>query len=701
MNAPTKAIFLSYASQDAEAARRICDALRASGLEVWFDQSELRGGEAWDRSIRRQIKDCALFVPIISASTESRSEGYFRLEWKLAVDRSHLMSEDQAFLLPIVIDTVIDVHARVPERFREVQWTHLPAGETSASFVERVRRLISDGAVTLPHTQAHVAPQARMHPEQSGLAAAPADERRYPGTEPPASRPDGAASSARLPLRHRMGIALGVAAVLAMVAVAFLMQGRWRAPPSTVSAPMAPAAFSPPPQSVAVLPFVNMSGDPKQDYFSDGLSEELLNSLVTIRELQVAARTSSFFFKGKDVDLSDVARKLNVGAVLEGSVRKDGSHVRITAQLINAVTGYHLWSQTYDRDLKNVLALQSEIATAVTQALQATLLSNAAAAIELGGTQNPDAFDAYLRGEKLEGHRERASVLARIASYDAAIRLDPAYAKAFVGKASALNDFAGFDVSASEVQGYFEQARNAAEKAVTLAPDLGQAHAALSWILASGFFDFTQALAAIERALALSPGDTLVLRNSVRVFSYVGRTKAAVVNAQRAAILDPLNAHSYWSLGLVLGYSQEYRRAIEALNRAFSLDPSLDGITSFRGLSYAFLGELDAARQSCATPPFYIYNHVCLAIVYHQQGRTSEAEAETAKIKETIGDAAAFQYAEIYAQWGDVPTALMWLETAYRLRDPGLAGLKIDNLLDPLRNEPRFQEILRKLKFPS
>jgi TolB-like protein len=672
MSAPTNAIFLSYASQDSPAARRICEALRAAGLEVWFDQSELRGGDAWDASIRRQIKDCALFVPIISANTESRGEGYFRLEWKLAVDRSHLMSEDQAFLLPIVIDGTVDVHARVPDKFREVQWTHLPTGETAAPFVELVHRLLASGAAPPPHAQTRVAPDTR--------AAVPSDAHRY-----------------------RTRVVLGAAAVFAVLlaVAAVLLRAHWAAPASTASAPAAPARFAPPPHSVAVLPFVNMSGDPKQDYFSDGLSEELLNSLVTVRELQVAARTSSFFFKGKDVDLSDVARKLNVGAVLEGSVRKDGSHVRITAQLINAVTGYHLWSQTYDRDLKNVLALQTEIATAVTQALQATLLSNAAAAIELGGTQNPEAFDAYLRGERLEGHRERSLVLTRIAAYDEAIRLDPAFAKAYVGKAFALNDFAGFNATGSAVQEYFAQARKAAETAVTLAPDLGQAHAALSDILASGFFEIAQALAANERSIALSPGDTLVLRQSVRVLSYVGRLKAAVINAQRATVLDPLNAHSYWSLALALFGDREYRKAIDALNRAFSLDPSLDGVTSFRGLSYAMLGELDAARQSCATPPFYIYNHVCLAIVYHRQGRSSEAEAETAKIKETIGDAAAYQYAEIYAQWGDVSTALTWLETAYRLRDPGLAGVKTDSLLDPLRNEPRLREIERKLKFPQ
>jgi TolB-like protein len=191
-----------------------------------------------------------------------------------------------------------------------------------------------------------------------------------------------------------------------------------------------------------VLPFVNMSGDPKQDYFSDGLSEELLNSLVSLRGLQVAARTSSFSFKGSGTDVADIARKLNVGAVLEGSVRKDGGRVRITAQLINAVTGFHLWSQTYDRDLKNVLALQTEIATAVTQALQATLLADASTVVELGGTHDPHAFDAYLSGRGIKVISKETN-LAQIAAFDEAIQLDPMYAKAYASKGRSLGHYAG------------------------------------------------------------------------------------------------------------------------------------------------------------------------------------------------------------------------------------------------------------------
>jgi hypothetical protein len=247
-----KAVFLSYASQDAEAAKRICGALRAAGIEVWFDQSELRGGDAWDASIRSQVKSCALFLPIISRNTHVRDEGYFRLEWKLAVDRCHLMAADKPFLLPVVIDDTPDDDERVPERFREVQWTRLPGGETPLEFVRHIEQLLS----------------GEVRASASG------------------TRPAGLAS--RRPPR---GAWFAIAVVIAAAAAYLLVEKHWGARPPP------PAAFAPPPHSIAVLPFANMSGDKDQEYFSDGLTEELLNSLSEINELQVAARTSAFSFK--------------------------------------------------------------------------------------------------------------------------------------------------------------------------------------------------------------------------------------------------------------------------------------------------------------------------------------------------------------------------------------------------------------------
>ena len=335
MTEPAHAVFLSYASQDAEAARKICEALRAAGIEVWFDQSELRGGDVWDQSIRKQIKTCALFIPVISRHTHERDEGYFRLEWKLAVDRSHLMTGNKAFLLPVVIDATRDDDENIPDRFREVQWTRLPAGETPRAFVQRVQRLLApEPPTTSRPATTSVLPAIRELPRARWRSNAPL---------------------------------LGIVGVLAAVSAYLLAKRPWVSKhlvahpvTATTSAPATPAnaaLFAPAPHSIAVLPFVNMSGDKDQEYFSDGVSEELLNSLARINELQVAARTSSFYFKGEHADLPTIARKLNVASVLGGSVRRSGHMVRVTAQLNNAISGFQLWSQTYDRDLGDVLRL--------------------------------------------------------------------------------------------------------------------------------------------------------------------------------------------------------------------------------------------------------------------------------------------------------------------------------------------------------
>jgi len=462
------------------------------------------------------------------------------------------------------------------------------------------------------------------------------------------------------------------------------------------------AAFAPPAHSIAVLPFVNMSGDSQQDYFSDGLSEELLNSLSRITALQVTARTSSFSFKGKQVDIADIAHKLNVGAILEGSVRKDGAHVRITAQLINTVTGFHLWSQTYDRDLRHILALQTEIASAVTTALQATLLADSVALIELGGTQNPLAFDAYLKGQKFVGSsNDKEARLGQIADYSEAIRLDPRYAKAYAVKAITLGAFAGTYATGPAVREGFEEARAAAEKALALAPELGEAHAALATVLDEGFGDYARAAVEYERALALSPGNALVLRVSANFLSSVGRTEEAVANSQRAVVLDPLNVVAHRNLGLVLHYARRDRDAIDSYNRALSINPHAGHVAAFRGLAYLPLGEFEAARASCATPPLDWDNNVCLAVVYHKLNRRSDADAALAAARAVYGDDGAFQYAGIYAQWGNIAKALEWLETAYRMHDPGLVDLKVEPMLDPLRQEPRYKEIEHQLKFPT
>ena len=464
-----------------------------------------------------------------------------------------------------------------------------------------------------------------------------------------------------------------------------------RAASSTTAAP-----FNPPPHSIAVLPFVNISGDKEQEYFSDGLTEELLNSLVRIKELQVAARTSSFYFKGKDVDLSTIAHKLSVASVLEGSVRRSGHTIRITAQLNNAVTGYHLWSETYDRDLKDVLNLQTEIATAVARALKITLLDDLAARLEVGGTRNPAAFDAYLRGAKASSSsRDTKHLSAAIAAYTEAIRLDPHYALAFVGRSIAFSWAAG---SAETPAEDFDKAQADAHQALALAPDLGQAHLALAFISLTTL-NFAQANEAYERALALAPGNAEVLRLYSSFAVFMGHFDAGVAAARRAVLLDPLARESHYLLGRGLYFARRYEEAVSAFAGVISLDSDFKLTYAYRGLAYYWLGDLQRARASCETKPDFWSTQQCLSVIYDKLGRHADSEAQLEKFQAAQGDSGAYQYATIYAQRGNLPKALEWLDTAMRLRDPGLQFLKSDQLLDPLRKEPRFQAIERELNF--
>ena len=677
------AVFLSYASQDAEAALRICTALRAAGIEVWFDQSALRGGDLWDQTIRKQIKTCVLFIPVISRHTHDRVEGYFRLEWKLAVDRSHLIASDQTFLLPVVIDDTREDDERVPDKFRDLHWGRLPEGDTPPAFVERVRGLVS--------------PTPSHGPTTDALPAGPASTATPPVRE-------------RVRASRRSNRALPViAAVVVIGALAYLAIDKpWvskqpASPPQPTAAPAstAPAAFGPPPHSIAVLPFVNMSGDREQEYFSDGLTEEILNSLARMNGLQVSARTSTFLFKGEKVDLETIARKLNVGAILEGSVRRSGRTVRVTAQLNNAVTGFHLWSQTYDRDLGDVLELQTDIATAVANALKVALLGDVAAKIEAGGTRNPAAFDAYLRASKAYwAYETEKDEQTAIAAYAEAIRLDPDYALAYADRSLALGNFAIKWPTGRAVRAYQQRAEADARKAIALAPDLAQAHFALAYFFENSL-EFAPALREYERALALGSGNARLLGYYGHFAALMGKEDAGLTAIRRTVGLDPLNSNTHVGVGLTLMALRRYGEAIAAYTDAKALAPNEVYVNGDLGVAYYLSGNFQSARSLCEAESYEELKRYCLAITYDKLGQHADAEAALAAIRTKLGDDDAFRYAMIYAQWGDLKRALGWLEVAMRRRDPLLELMKTNAALDPLRKEPRFQAIERALKFPN
>jgi len=659
------AVFLSYTSQDMATARRIFDAMSAAGIQVWFDRSELRGGDAWDRKIRREIQECALFMPVISCNTTARREGYFRLEWDLADQRTHMMARDRAFIVPVCVDATPESIMDVPESFQRAHWTRLPEGEATPEFIGHIRRLLSGEAMPVMRGPANPRPGPRG-----------AVTRRRPG--------------AGMPKPAWLGWIVAVlTAVLAYLGIGKLWSHR----------PVAAAAFAPPPHSIAVLPFVNLSGDRDQEYFSEGLTEEVLNSLAQITQLQVAGRTSSFYFADKRADLGTIARRLNVADVLEGSVRRSAGTIRVTAQLTNTITGYEVWAKTYDRALGDVLKLQTEIATAVADALKVKLLGDVAARIELGGTQDPAAFDAYLRASRIYQMRHgTGDIPAALVLYSRAIDLDPHYALAFAARSLALSAYGAEEAATTTKRDSFAKAELDARQAIALAPQLAEAHLALAAFYNDGPLEFGQAAAQYKLALALAPGDARVLRTAGGNAAYAGQFDVAIAATRRAVVLDPLARASHTSLGLALYVARRYREAAAAYAEAASLNPDFAPAYAERGLALYGARDLQGARTSCEAQRDFWFDQQCLAVVYEKMGRHADARAELDKIHAAAGDAAAYQYATILAQWGDPEKALGWLETAVRMRDPGLMAMKTDPLLDSLHREPRFQAILRQLE---
>jgi TolB-like protein len=475
------------------------------------------------------------------------------------------------------------------------------------------------------------------------------------------------------------------------------------ATPTTARAspPEPSAQFSPPERSVAVMPFVNVSGDTNDEYFSDGLSEELMTSLARINELHVAARTSSFSFKGAAADIPTIGRKLNVAAVLEGSVRKVGSRVRINAQLIDAATGFELWSDFFDRDLTDIFALQTEIATAVTEKLRVELLGDLASKLRYGGTDNAAAYDAYLRGLKLANLRsDEATARGALAAFEEAVRLDPNFALALAQLGSAMFDVAGaWTVDENESEALAARARAESERAVALAPASGVTHALYAQVIRGSTLDWIGSASAARRAVELEPGNAEVLTLYANVYGDMGLSAEALQAAARAVQLDPLSHRAWRAQGVQLYYARRHADAAKSFEQALVLEPMQRLTRSWMALNDIVSGSVDRAIELCSTNDSWEGGQ-CLAIAYHKQGRHDEATRALRALEQEYGDALAYQYAEIHAQWDEPKRALEWLATAVRLQDGGLQNLKATPLLDPIRATPEFAAIEAQLNFP-
>jgi TolB-like protein/Tfp pilus assembly protein PilF len=656
------AVFLSYASQDIAAAQRICEALRAAGIEVWFDQSELRGGDVWDRSIRQHIHDCRLFIPVISAQTDARPEGYFRREWKLAVDRTYDMSERVAFLVPVVIDGTSDARADVPERFRAAQWSRLPGGETPPAFVERIRRLLSPSEPDAPVQDR--APRS--------VAATPAAGK-------------GAAA-----WRWRAGLLAVVAAVVVAVGYVALRRSR----------PEAQLAES---NSIAVLPLANESGDAAQQYFSDGISEDLITALSQFPGLNVIGRSSSFQFRDSKEDSRSIGAKLGVTHLLEGSVRRSGDMVRVSAELINAANGITQWSERYDRPYKDLFELQDEITREVAGALRTKLLpgGHAAAQTERPPSGSLEAYNAVLQGQFYRSRGTEADLPKAIESFSQATELDPRYALAWSLLSRTWTGLGIKYLEGAAAQEAYVKARAAAEQALTLAPDLAAAHLARGYVLQNADFDWRGAEAEYRRALELAPNDGLAKFNLGNLLASFGQLEQAIELTREALATEPLRANWYNWLGVYLSGLNRLDEAERAIRRALELQPT--AVSYYETLTIIEIqrGNAKAALAAAQQEVPGVWQDVALTLARQIGGDQSAADVALKGLIDKNAGGAAYQIAEVYALRNDSNETFAWLDRAWNSRDAGIQNLLYDPFILRYKDDPRFAAFCKKVGFPT
>jgi TolB-like protein len=640
LNATSQAVFISYASQDAEAAGHICEALRTAGIEVWFDQSELRGGDAWDQSIREQIQECALFVPIISANAHARTEGYFRFEWKLAVDRSHRMAPDQAFLLPVVIDETQRADKRIPDRFRELQWTRLPEGNVSPVFVDRVQRLLSEERSRVPAT---------AFPLVAGQASSAAPRARQT-----------ALSSWRSKLA--LLVTLGVALIIVGNYV-FERLSRIHPEPETVAAAAQVSAPTTPQNSIAVLPFEDLSDQRSQAYLAEGMASELAGVLGRIPGLHVIGTTSSFQFKDKSTDIRSAADQLGASYLVQGSVRRSGDRMRVAAQLLEGRSGEQRWSDTYDRDVSDVFNVQDEIATSLARALQLTVSTD----LEMHrSTKSPEAYDLYLEGlhDIDVGSRERVEAAA--ASFQQALHLDPAFAAAAAEQASTY-----LLMGVQEwipVRDTLERSRNAAQLALRLDPKLKAAHAVLAQIDLHGW-DWGAAESEVLQAQQLGGRQEWQSAEVAAALAANAGHWAQAVELEKAALtMDPLNSDVYAALAeQVYLRSGRYPEAEAAERRTLQISPNYAAAHYYLGLALMFQGRLNDALAAMQQETSDDGQYEGLALVYHAMRRKAESDAalKRALEREHHSEYWPSGIARAYAFRGELDHAMEWLERAW------------------------------------
>lgn len=640
-NVTRPAVFLSYARADQDRAARLATALEAGGFDVWWD-TLIEGGAAFAKSIEAALEKCDAVIVVWSRASVAS-------DWVL--DEA-ARGRDLRKLVPASIDGT-----EPPLGFRQYQAVDLSRWHGNAGSAEIAAIVRGVAAV----------------------AGRPVPDR-------PQVRPSW------FTRRRVLAIAAGAAGAGAAGFASWwfgLVGGRGSASAN----------------SIAVLPFRNLSVDADQDYFSDGLSEELRATLARNRLLQVMAQASSSQFRERQEDAVTIATKLGVAYLLDGSVRRAGDVVRVTAELIDGATGFSRWSQPFDRALSDIFAVQREIADTVARAIVTKFaggdgvpVDSGAAAV--GGTDSVEAYDAYLRGRALyELSADEASERAALAQFDAAIAADPSYAAAHAARARSLTAIANQYGHAGELSALYDEAIESAQRAIELGPDLADAHSTLGFTQFQGRLDARAARAPFERSRELGAGEATVLARYALYSARTGRHREASEAMERALTLDRLNPLIHRAAGAIAYAARRWQDAIPPARQALAMNPKLSRAHSAIGDALLMLGRLDEAYAEYAAEPAADVRLPGLAIVQRRLGNDAEAEAALSQLVEEFGESALYQQAQVLADWGRRDQALARLERALEVGDSGLIYTRNDPFLDPLRGDPRFKKLLNRLGF--
>ena len=448
-------------------------------------------------------------------------------------------------------------------------------------------------------------------------------------------------------------------------------------------------------KTIAVLPFLDLSPKKNQEYFSDGLSEELISTLSKNRKLRVIARTSSFYFKGKNVDLKTIAAKLNVKHILEGSIQRYGNKLRISADLVNVETEATLWANTYNGTLNNVFALQDSISQSVVAALNIALLGDT---VNQYKEKNSDAYNSFLLGNYFFEKRGKENYEKAIDYYKKAINFDPNYAQAWVALSSvhgaqAMSEFIPVD------EGY-RMALQEVEKALKLDPNLARAYSRFGWIKLNYDWDWEGANLLYKKALQLEPGNAAIISESSVLARTLGKLDEALSLIRKSTELNPVSISAYKELGVITYYSGLYNQSIDAYKKVLELNPQIPAMHLFIGLDYLEEGKPDSALTEIMKENIPIMHMYGSAMVFYAEGKMKESDKMLKNLIKADHDYGAFQIAEVYAFCNNKDKAFEWLERAFKQRDGGLTGIKGDPLLQNLIKNPRYTSFLKKMKLP-